>query len=219
MRVSGLGMGMLGTAVIMLLVISPVAAFASYSFDLDVWNTQQLADSGDKVTVTIDGADVTFTFVSGGTLSNTFQAMFNIGFDTPDFAGGNSITGVPSGYSLTCGTAAGGGSCTEDGFASNPMAAEYSTNNGGPGHPSTATFTFANSLPLTLDKTTFAVHVTYSGSCSGWVDGALSGSAGSDTGCTPVPEPITMFLGGTGLLTLGYAARKRLFGARITGVA
>jgi hypothetical protein len=28
---------------------------------------------------------------------------------------------------------------------------------------------------------------------------------------TPVPEPITMFLGGTGLLTLAYAARKRLF--------
>ncbi len=28
---------------------------------------------------------------------------------------------------------------------------------------------------------------------------------------TPVPEPITMFLGGTGLLALGYAARKRLF--------
>ena len=32
------------------------------------------------------------------------------------------------------------------------------------------------------------------------------------TAATPVPEPITMFLGGTGLLALGYAARKRLFG-------
>ncbi|MDO8479292.1 MAG: PEP-CTERM sorting domain-containing protein [Candidatus Rokubacteria bacterium] len=31
---------------------------------------------------------------------------------------------------------------------------------------------------------------------------------------TPVPEPITMFLGGTGLLLLGYAARKRLFGGQ-----
>lgn len=29
---------------------------------------------------------------------------------------------------------------------------------------------------------------------------------------TPVPEPITMFLAGTGLLLFGYAARKRLFG-------
>jgi len=28
---------------------------------------------------------------------------------------------------------------------------------------------------------------------------------------TPVPEPVTMFLGGTGLLILGYVARKRLF--------
>ena len=32
------------------------------------------------------------------------------------------------------------------------------------------------------------------------------------TPVTPVPEPITMFLSGTGLLLLGYAARKRLFG-------
>jgi hypothetical protein len=30
-------------------------------------------------------------------------------------------------------------------------------------------------------------------------------------GGAPVPEPMTMFLGGTGLLALGYAARKRLF--------
>jgi PEP-CTERM motif-containing protein len=29
---------------------------------------------------------------------------------------------------------------------------------------------------------------------------------------TVVPEPITMFLGGTGVLMLGYAARRRLFG-------
>jgi len=37
-------------------------------------------------------------------------------------------------------------------------------------------------------------------------------STSDDLQSTVVPEPITMFLGGTGLLVLGYAARRRLFG-------
>ncbi len=37
-------------------------------------------------------------------------------------------------------------------------------------------------------------------------------STTGDLQSTVVPEPITMFLGGTGLLVLGYAARRRLFG-------
>ena len=40
------------------------------------------------------------------------------------------------------------------------------------------------------------------------VDSALSTSPGGPS----VPEPVTMFLGGTGLLMLTYAARRRLFG-------
>jgi hypothetical protein len=35
---------------------------------------------------------------------------------------------------------------------------------------------------------------------------------GGDLQSTVVPEPVTMFLGGTGLLMLTYAARRRLFG-------
>ena len=35
---------------------------------------------------------------------------------------------------------------------------------------------------------------------------------GENTGPPPVPEPATMFLGGTGLVLFGYLARKRLFG-------
>jgi hypothetical protein len=59
----------------------------------------------------------------------------------------------------------------------------------------------------------FAAHVRYSGGCSGFVsDGAHAVPLDSSTGCTPVPEPITMALGATGLLAMGYAARKYLSG-------
>jgi hypothetical protein len=37
-------------------------------------------------------------------------------------------------------------------------------------------------------------------------------STGGNLTSTVVPEPVTMFLGGTGVLMLGYAARRRLFG-------
>src|SRR5262249_37333970 len=137
----------------------------------------------------------------------------------PVFGGSNSITGVnpsyPSdsnGYALGCGTNTGTGSCNEDGFATNPAGAAYNTHDGSPGHPTTVTFTFANTLVAGLTASDLDVPVTYRGSWSGWVDGTLKGSATSSTNCsaTPVPEPITMFLGGTGLLALAYAGRKRL---------
>jgi hypothetical protein len=57
----------------------------------------------------------------------------------------------------------------------------------------------------------FVAHVTFSGGCEGWVSDGTA-SASSNSNCTPVPEPITIFLGGTGLLGMAWAGRKRLFG-------
>ena len=205
-------LGALLVAGLMCVTVTPASA---YTVTLDVWNTTQLQASGDTVTVDISGNTITFTFSSGGGLTNTFQAMQNIGFQPAVFGTGNTVTGASSPYTLSCGTATGSasstGTCNEDGFAVNPALVEYSTPNGGPGNPLVATFTFANNVVAGLTSSDFDVHVTYSGSCSGWVDGTLSGSPGSDSSCTPVPEPMTMFLGGTGLLVMGYVARKRLF--------
>ncbi len=206
--------GLIALVMVVVAVFFAAPPVFAYSFNLDVWNTTDANGNAitDYITVDVNeaGNTVKFTFHGGG-LTNTFQAMQNIGFQPDVFAAGDSITGVPSPYSLSCGTASGGGSCNEDGFSVNPAAAEYSTPNGGPGNPSSATFTFASALPAGLEKSDFDVHVTYSGGCSGWVDGALSGSPTQDSGCTPVPEPMTVFLGGTGLLIMGYFARKRLF--------
>ena len=198
-----------------LVCFTAAAASAAYTVDLTTWNVTQLQSSGDHVTVDISGSTATFTFVSGGGLTNTFQAMQNIAFQPAVFGTGNTLQTASSPYTLSCGTngpatSSTAGTCNEDGFLTNPAIVEYSTPNGGPGNPTTATFTFANALPTGLTSSAFDVHVTYSGNCSGWVDGTLSGSASSNTNCTPVPEPITMFLGGTGLALLGYAARKRL---------
>jgi len=72
----------------------------------------------------------------------------------------------------------------------------------------TTTFT-ANGTPT--PNAQFAAHVTFSGGCEGWVSDGTT-SASSNSNCTPVPEPITIFLGGTGLLGMAWAGRKRLFG-------
>lgn len=42
--------------------------------------------------------------------------------------------------------------------------------------------------------------------------GGVGATAGVTLSSTVAPEPVTMFLGGTGLLMLTYAARRRLFG-------
>jgi len=59
------------------------------------------------------------------------------------------------------------------------------------------------------DATDFAVHVRYGEGCSGWFSGRTAGTS-DETGQCAVPEPTTMLLVGSGLVSLGVSGRKKL---------
>lgn len=62
------------------------------------------------------------------------------------------------------------------------------------------------------DGASFAVHVRYANSCSGWAaDGGTPGASGSDAGCGSalVPEPSAAVAFAAGLVVFGTAARRR----------
>jgi hypothetical protein len=204
-------------AIAVLLLAGPAGA---YLLTLRDWNESALEAAGDTVTVDVSGTAITFTWNDGNGLSPAATKLDKL-FWTQSVVtagGGNPTASVPTGF--TYGPANG-----FDGFNNSNGYPAYVTDADSPANGATVVrFTFANNLAATtFTANDFVVHVNYGSGCSGFVGGPGSGGSGppfgspANAGCaaTPVPEPLTMFLGGTGLLALGYAARKRLFGGQL----
>lgn len=212
-------------AIAVLLLAGPAGA---YLLTLSDWNQAALELAGDKVTVNVSGSTITFTWVDGNGLPPAATQLDTLFWSqTVATAGGNTCcptSSNPAGYTYK-------GASGFDGFTpSNGYPNGYTIEADWPNNTNVTavTFTFANSLSATtFTANDFVVHVKYGSGCSGFVGGPGTGGSGppfgdANAGCTattPVPEPITMFLGGTGLLTLGYAARKRLFGGPLASAS
>jgi hypothetical protein len=208
-------------AIAVLLLAGPAGA---YLLTLKDWNESALEAAGDSVTVDVSGTSITFTWNDGNGLSPAATQLDKLFWTQPvvTAGGGDPTASSPTGFTYS---AANG----FDGFNNSNGFPTYVRDADSPASGSTVVrFTFANSLAATsFTANDFVVHVVYGSGCSGFVGGPGSGGSGppfnspGNAGCTatPVPEPITMFLGGTGLLALGYAARKRLFGGQLASAS
>ena len=199
-------------AVAVFLVAAPASAVV-YDHYLSNRSVTELNTAEDKIHVQIDGTQVPSTRVDGNSLdpaaSNLESIWYTLDIHT------DSGPGLAAGYTTTdpCAAVIAGNPtrlCTPDGFGVQIWRGQAADSDTSAGSRRTVVLNSATDLPSGLDTAAhyFALHVQYGDNCSGSVDG--SGVRTSNSACPPAPEPITMFLGGTGLLALGYAGRKRL---------
>ena len=208
MKTLGVLLALAGAA---LVLMAPPPPAEAYDIFLTQWNQAEAEAANDQVKVTVSGSTITFLWVDGNGIAPTATNLNKLFWSATVVAQGGS-NGTGSGD--YAGVADCGG-CTADGFGKYQVSVDDSDNSTTTIGP--ISFTFSNPFSTTtlLTPSDFALQVQYSVSgCGGFVDGKNVDTT-PNSACAPVPEPITMFLGGTGLLALGYAARKRLFGARL----